>query len=65
MEVSEGGGKECIGQPAGNGTGNAGSFTSLVPHAVPLQSGFWLLNTKEVMPMRNWLSGKTEEGKEV
>jgi len=28
-----------IGQPAGNGINNAGNITSLVPYAVPLQSG--------------------------
>jgi len=36
VEVSEGGGKKCIGQPAGNGTGNAGSFTSLVPYCAAI-----------------------------
>ena len=33
----------------------------LPPSRIVPKSGFWLLN-KEVMFMRNWLSGKTEEG---
>ncbi len=49
-----------IGQPAGNGADKVGILPPLSRMLCRCNRGFWLLS-REVIPMKNWLSGKTEK----